>query len=115
LIQEIRTQLLKSMPIKTIDLEALTNQVGNIYEAVVILSKRARQVSVNEKAELDEKLSYFEGFENELEDARMNEEQFRISVEYEKRPKPEEVAIGEMFNHEIYYRRAGDTETPAGK
>lgn len=99
------------MPIKTVDLDALTNQVGNLYEAVVILSKRARQVAVNTKAELDEKLSYFEGFENEIDDARMTEEQHRISVEYETRPKPEETAIGEMFNHEIYYRRPGQEET----
>jgi hypothetical protein len=98
------------MPIKTIDIDALTNQVGNLYEAVVILSKRARQVSVNTKAELDDKLSYFEGFENEIEDARMNEEQYRISLDYETRPKPEEVAITEMFDHEIYYRRAGEEE-----
>jgi DNA-directed RNA polymerase subunit K/omega len=52
------------MPIKTIDLDSLTSQVGNLYEAVVILSKRSRQVAVNTKAELDDKLSYFEGFEN---------------------------------------------------
>lgn len=96
------------MPIKTIDVDALTNQVGNLYEAVVILSKRARQVAVNTKAELDDKLSYFEGFENELDDARMSEEQYRISLDYETRPKPEEVAITEMFDREIYYRRPGE-------
>jgi hypothetical protein len=98
------------MPIKTIDVDALTNQVGNLYEAVVIISKRSRQVAVNTKAELDDKLSYFEGFENELDDARMSEEQQRISVEYETRPKPEETAIKEMFNHEIYYRRPGQED-----
>ena len=98
------------MPIKTVDLEALTNQVGNLYEAVVILSKRARQVSVNAKADLDDKLSYFEGFENELDDARMSEEQARVSLAYETKAKPEQVAIAEMFDHEIYYRRSGEDE-----
>ena len=98
------------MPIKTIDLEYLTNQVGNLYEAVVILSKRARQVSVNTKAELDDKLSYFEGFENELDDTRMNEEQFRISLDYETRPKPAQTAIAEMFDHDIYFRRSGEDQ-----
>ena len=96
------------MPIKTVDLDALTNQVGNLYEAVVILSKRARQVSVNTKAELDDKLSYFEGFESEVDDARMSEEQCRISLDYETRPKPAQTAIAEMFDHEIYYRRSGE-------
>ena len=98
------------MPIKTIDVDALTNQVGNLYEAVVILSKRARQVSVNIKAELDDKLSYFEGFENELDDSRMTDEQFKISLEYEIKAKPAQIAIAEMFDHEIYYRRANDVE-----
>ncbi len=98
------------MSIKTVDLEALTNQVGNLYEAVVILSKRARQVSVNMKAELDDKLSYFEGFENEIDDARMIDEQSRISIEHELLPKPEEIAISELFNHEIYYRRSGEEQ-----
>jgi hypothetical protein len=98
------------MPIKTIDVDSLTDQVGNLYEAVVILSKRARQVAVNTKAELDDKLSYFEGFENEIDDARMSEEQYRISLDYETKAKPEEVAIDEMFDHEIYYRRPGDEE-----
>jgi hypothetical protein len=98
------------MPIKTVDLDALTNQVGNLYQAVVILSKRARQVSVNTKAELDDKLSYFEGFESEVDDARMSEEQCRISLEYETLPKPAQTAIGEMFDHEIYYRRAGSDQ-----
>ena len=103
------------MQIKTIDIDSLTNQVGNLYEAVVILSKRSRQVAVNMKAELDDKLSYFEGFENEINDARMSEEQHRISVEYEVRPKPEETAIREMFAHEIYYRRPGQEDTTGSR
>ena len=92
------------MPIKTIDTDVLANQVGNLYEAVVVLSKRARQISNNTKAELDEKLSYFEGFETEVEDARMNDEQKKISLEYETRPKASEHSIKEMFNGEIYFR-----------
>lgn len=94
------------MAIKTVDLHALSAQTQNIYETVVVLSKRARQVSSTEKAELDEKLSYFEGFGPEQEDARMVEEQTRVSVDFEKRPKPTERAIGEMLEGEIYFRRS---------
>ena len=98
------------MAIQTFDVDELAQQTGSLYEAVAILSKRARQVSANTKAELDDKLSYFEGFSPEIEDVRMSEEQTRISVEYERRPKPTEVAIKEMFEHEIYYRNPSEEE-----
>mgnify|MGYP006197695503 CR=1 FL=1 len=45
-----------------------------------------------------------EGFEPELEDPRFQEEQRRISIEFEVKPEPTEMAIQEMFNREIYFR-----------
>lgn len=92
------------MAIRTIDVSALNSQTGSIFETVAILAKRARQISSKSKAELDEKLSYFEGFGSEVEDVRMTEEQVRTSIDYEKRPKPHEVAIDEMLEGEIYFR-----------
>jgi DNA-directed RNA polymerase subunit K/omega len=99
------------MAIKTIDTAALADKVGNLYEATVIISKRARQIATHTKAELDTKLSYFEDFGLEpVEELRPNEDQLRVSLEYEKRPKPTEVAIEEMFEDEIYYRNPGADE-----
>lgn len=98
------------MPIRTVNVDELADQTGSIYEAVAILSKRSRQVASKVKGELDDKLSYFEGFTPEMEDARMNEEQTRISLDYERRPKPTEVAIDEMFENEIYYRNPSQEE-----
>lgn len=98
------------MPIKTIDVDALRNQTGNIYEAVVVLSKRARQLAADEKAELDERLSYFEGFGPEVEDARMLEEQARVSLEFERRAKSSETAIEEMLQGEVFFRHPEDPQ-----
>ena len=98
------------MAIKTIDVDVLAEQTGNIYEAVAILGKRARQVSTKMKTELDDKLAYFEGFDPELEDPRFREEQQRISVEYEKKPEATEVAIDQMFQNEIYFRDPSEEE-----
>ncbi|NND73006.1 MAG: DNA-directed RNA polymerase subunit omega [Rhodothermales bacterium] len=92
------------MAIKTIDIDVLANQTGNIYGSVVVVGKRARQIAVKEKSDLDNKLAYFEGFEPELEDPRFQEEQARISLDFEKRPEPTERAITEMFEGDIYYR-----------
>jgi len=93
-------------------MELLASMTGNVYETVAILSKRSRQISTNTKHELDDKLAYFEGFEQELEDPRFQEEQARVSLEYEVKPEPTEKAIGEMLMNEVYFRNAVDESDP---
>ncbi len=96
------------MAIKTVDVTTLAEQTGNIFESVAILAKRARQIAGKQKQELDEKLAYFEGFGPDMEDARMTEEQSRISVDFERQPKPPEMSIDEMFAGEIYFRNPNE-------
>ena len=92
------------MAIKTVDMDLLAKLTGNIFESVSILSKRSRQISRNTKTDLDEKLAYFEGFEQELEDPRFQEEQERVSLEYEVKPESTERAIDQMIEGEVYFR-----------
>ena len=96
------------MAIKTLDVDVLADQTGNLFEAVAILSKRSRQIANNIKTELDERLSYFEGFGTDGEDVYLNEEQARVSIDFERRPKPTEIAINEMINGEIYFRNPAE-------
>ncbi len=96
------------MAIKTVDMDLLAKMSGSLFQSVAILSKRSRQISKNTKRELDDKLAYFEGFEQELEDPRFQEEQARVSLEYERRPEATEMAIDEMTRGEIFYRDKGD-------
>ncbi len=105
------------MPIKTLDVHALVENAagegkpGNLFETVAILAKRSRQIASRMKEELDTKLSYFEGFDTELEDPRFLEEQRRISMEHELLPEPTEKAIQEMFESKVYFRDPqGDLE-----
>ncbi|HKJ32342.1 MAG TPA: DNA-directed RNA polymerase subunit omega [Balneolales bacterium] len=95
------------MPIKTRKIERFQDITGNIYESIAIMAKRARQIAAREKMELDEKLKYFEGFDDE-DDFSFNEEQERISKEFEKRPHATQRALEEMEKGETYYRRAED-------
>jgi hypothetical protein len=90
------------MPVKTIDTETLGNK-GNKYEKIVVLSKRARQIAAQEKLELDEKLKYFEGFEDE-DEFTFNEEQERISKAFEQLPHATQRAIDEMLNEKVTFR-----------
>lgn len=91
------------MAIKSLDLEKIQDATGNIYQSIVIISKRARQIAAQEKMELDEKLKYFEGFEEE-EEYTFNEEQERITKEYEARPHPTQRAVKELLEEKTYYR-----------
>ena len=75
------------MPIKTLDIEHLKEVTGNKYELMVILGKRARQIAAQEKLELDEKLQYFEGFEDD-DEFSFNEEQEQISKAFENSRMP---------------------------
>jgi len=93
------------MAIETLDIDELANRTGNLYETVAILSKRSRQVASDMRSELDDKLSYFEGFGPEMEDVRMQEEQEKVSLEFEKKPEPTEIAIEDFQEDRIYYRK----------
>ena len=93
------------MAIKTLDTTGLAAQTGNLYETVSILSTRSRQLSAKTKAELEQKLSFFEEISlDPAEELRSNEDQLRISLEYERKEKPEAVAINELEEGELYFR-----------
>ena len=88
----------------TRDVRALAANVGNIYETVVILSKRANQFSVDVKKELEQKLQEFRSYNDNLEEIHENREQIEISRHYEKLPKPTLRAIKEFEDGEVYFR-----------
>ena len=88
----------------TRDLRELDVKTENIYESLVIMSKRANQISNNVKEELHQKLSEFASSNDNLEEVFENREQIEISKYYEKMPKPSLVAIQEFLDDKIYYR-----------
>lgn len=95
------------MPVRTLDIEKLKEITGNKYELLVIMAKRARQIAAQEKLELDEKLQYFEGFDDD-DEFSFNEEQEQISKAFEKLPHAVQRAIDEMLNGETYFRRPNE-------
>lgn len=88
----------------TRDLRELDVKTGNIYESLVIMSKRANQISNNIKEELHQKLSEFASANDNLEEVFENREQIEISKYYEKLPKPTLVAVQEFLDDKVYYR-----------
>lgn len=84
--------------------EKFYEQTGNIYETVVVLSKRANQIAQDLKQELDKKISEFASSNDNLEEVFENREQIEIAKYYERLPKPTLLAIHEFMNNQIYIR-----------
>ena len=98
----------KKVPTNTItrDVKELAAPTGNIYESVVILYKRANQIALAEKKELNKKLEDFKNERDTMEEVFENKEQIEISKYYERQPKPDLVAIAEFENDELFYRNS---------
>ena len=76
----------------------------NIYESVVIMSKRANQISTQMKEDLSKKLKEFASSNDNLEETFENREQIEISRYYERLPKPTLIAAEEFLNGKVYFR-----------
>jgi DNA-directed RNA polymerase subunit K/omega len=92
----------------TRDIEKIAAQTGNIYESVVVISKRARQIAVNLKEELNNKLAEFATTVDNLEEVFENREQIEISKFYERMPKPTTTATEEFLEGKLNSRLRSD-------
>lgn len=98
----------------TRDVDKIASPTGNIYESVVVMSKRARQISVNIKEELNNKLSEFATTVDNLEEVFENREQIEISKFYERMAKPTTTATEEFLEGKLSHRmreQAVETKT----
>lgn len=81
-----------------------SKESGNIYETVVILAKRANQIGLELKDELNRKIEEFTTTQDNLEEIFENREQIEIAKFYERLPKPTLLSVHEYINGQVYYR-----------
>src|SRR6478752_8873827 len=93
------------------DIDKVAAPTGNLYESVVVISKRAKQISSNIKEELNNKLAEFATTVDNLEEVFENREQIEISKFYERLPKPTTSAVEEFMENKIMYRQRTDETT----
>lgn len=86
------------------NIDQLAEETGNIYETVMILAKRSNQISSELKEELNQKLSEFASYTDNLEEVFENREQIEISKFYERLPKSTLIATQEFIEDGIYHR-----------
>ncbi len=93
-------------PLTTVtrDLNDLDGDTENIYETVMVAAKRANQISVEMKLELNRKLEEFASYTDNLEEVFENPEQIEISKFFERLPKPSLISLQELTDDQIYFR-----------
>lgn len=94
----------------TRDCNMLESKTGNLYETVVVASRRANQIAVDLKDELNKKLEEFASYTDNLEEIFENREQIEISKFYERLPKPTLIALQEIQEDKVYFRIPSEDE-----
>lgn len=89
----------------TRDLKKMEEPVGNVYETIVLLSKRSNQINSELKEELSQKLDEFASTTDNLEEIFENREQIEVSRFYERLPKPGAIAMQEMEQDHLFWRQ----------
>jgi DNA-directed RNA polymerase subunit K/omega len=95
----------ESVPtLQTRNLNVIRNKTGNVYESIVVIAKRANQISMQVKEELHSKLEEFATVTDNLEEIHENREQIEISKHYERMPNSSVIATDEFLEDKIYFR-----------
>lgn len=91
--------------VETRDVIAIKEKTGNLYESIVVMSRRANQISVSMKEELHKKLDEFSSHTDSLEEIHENKEQIEISRIYERMANPALQSTSEFFDDKIYHNK----------
>jgi DNA-directed RNA polymerase subunit K/omega len=104
-MSDIKTQVQGLDPnVRARDVGAMVKDTNNIYETLAIITKRAKQLAVDIKQELNGKLEEFAVASDTIEEISENKEQIEISKFYERLPNPVIIAAEEFQNDELYSR-----------
>jgi len=92
------------MEINPIDLREIDKKASNVYEGIIVTSKRARQINAENKIEFNALLSTIPeaASDDESEDID-NPAQLKIALELEKREKPHLQALKEFLDGKVEF------------
>ena len=92
------------MAVEPVDLRVIDERAANIYEAIIVASKKARKINDENKIEYNALLSTIPttGTEDENEDIE-NPAQLKIALELEKKEKPHLEALEQLLEGKIEY------------
>ncbi len=89
-------------PQNTLELKQAT---GNLYETLVVVSRRADQINIKTKEELSRKIKEYSSYTDNLEEIHDNKELTEISKMYERMPNADLRALQELKEDKIFYKK----------
>lgn len=89
--------------LKARNISQIVEPTGNIYESLAIITKRAKQLAVDLKHELHNKLEEFAVTSETIEEITENKEQIEISKFYERLPNPTVIATEDFISGEVHF------------
>jgi DNA-directed RNA polymerase subunit K/omega len=90
------------MPISAVNLREIDKFAANVYEAIIVASKKARQINDDQKIEFNQLVQTVQQvpIDDDSEDFH-NPDQMKISLEFEKRPKPHLQALTQLLEGKV--------------
>ncbi len=90
------------MAIKTLDLKDFEKRTDNVYEACLVIAKRAREINAGRISERKEKEMLEEsGYDQELD---IYDREFMEGIEHEREINPTVIAQDQLLKGKIKYR-----------
>jgi DNA-directed RNA polymerase subunit K/omega len=101
------------MALQAVDLREIDNHASNVYEAIMVSGKRARQINDDLKMQYNQLLTTIQPttIDDDSEDFN-NPDQARISLEFEKKPKPHAQALSELMEDKLQVTYKHKVEKP---
>lgn len=101
--------------VSTVPLEDLEKHAANVYEAIVVVAKRARQINDDQKRYIEQEIGYDSSLENSSSDDLDSEEENReerqaAPVKYIRMPKPTSISLDEMLTGKLNFQYAEKTD-----
>jgi len=90
------------MAVSTTNLNDLENYVDNVYEAIVIIAKRAKQINDEQKRIIETEIS-FDDDADIYDDDNDDEIERNDEPRYIKLPKPTKIALQELLSGDIKF------------
>ncbi|KAB2838668.1 MAG: DNA-directed RNA polymerase subunit omega [Melioribacteraceae bacterium] len=91
-----------------VDLRRVEGVSSNVYEAIIVAAKRARQINDDNRLEYNTILnSLAVGNDDDFEE-KENPDQLKAALEFEKRPKPHLHAMEQVLSGQVKYRYKED-------
>lgn len=92
------------MSINPLEIEEVESKAGNIYEAVVVAAKRARQINDEHKLEYNQRVEPLIKSDEDMDDTVVSKDKMYISVDFETRTKPTERGLEELLGDDLEFR-----------